>query len=397
MTTIIGGNGADLIVGVAGAAGNRILGDGYSQGAFFDPDPGSSAILDAGRGGNDLILLPELTGEVFSQNIAFGDAYVMAGTGRGGNDVLAGKGSYDDLSGDAYDMAGSARGGNDLLVGEGGNDELAGDAGSEMAEAARGGNDLLYGGADNDDLYGETITMRDQARGGNDLIEAGAGNDGFVYGDASGMRDDSRGGNDRVFGGDGNDTLHGDGNSLSDAVRGGNDQVDGGAGDDWIDGDAGFYTGSGHVFGDDRLFGGAGNDRIWGDARSASVNNATFAVLGDDRIDGGAGDDALWGDVAELDAGDGIVAGADRFVFARGSGNDTVGDFGDADGSAQDLIDLDGYRGLRRFADLDGHIADGVDGAVIDLGAAAGRAAGVDTITLSGIEAAQLGADDFRF
>jgi hypothetical protein len=84
----------------------------------------------------------------------------------------------------------------------------------------------------------------------------------------------------------------------------------------------------------------------------------------------------------------------DRFVFENGSGLDTIFDFEDG----RDLIDLTGFAGIAGFGDLSpDHVAQlGADTAV-DLGAAAGGAAGVDVLTLAGFALADLDAADFLF
>lgn len=74
-------------------------------------------------------------------------------------------------------------------------------------------------------------------------------------------------------------------------------------GDDVIDGQAG----------DDKISGGSGNDHLIGGAGSDELNGG----FGRDRLEGGADDDILIG------GGDG-----DIFVFAAGSGNDTINGFG---------------------------------------------------------------------
>jgi hypothetical protein len=83
--------------------------------------------------------------------------------------------------------------------------------------------------------------------------------------------------------------------------------------------------------------------------------------------------------------------GADRFVFARGSGHDTIGDFQ----HHQDKIDLAGYRGIDSFVEVQAHATRSGADTVIDLGAAAGGEAGEDVLTLSGIRLATLDAGDF--
>jgi trimeric autotransporter adhesin len=100
------------------------------------------------------------------------------------------------------------------------------------------------------------------------------------------------------------------------AARGGNDQVSGLGGNDAIDGGAG----------NDSLFGGDGNDTLVGGA-------------GVDALNGDAGDDVLDGrsDAALDDMRGG--AGADVYLFGRGSGSDWINDTG-ADGGV-DVLRLD--------------------------------------------------------
>ena len=109
--------------------------------------------------------------------------------------------------------------------------------------------------------------------------------------------------------------------------------------------------------GNDKISGLAGNDTLRGDG-------------GNDTITGGAGDDRMTGGT-----------GADTFVFALGSGADTVTDFE----KSRDHIDLRAIDGLT-FAKLDSNHNNVLDDAdanvavsgghtVIDLGDAAGDAA----------------------
>ena len=103
------------------------------------------------------------------------------------------------------------------------------------------------------------------------------------------------GGNDRLFGGDGDDALTGESDLLmAGSARGGND---------WLDG-------------------GSGNDTLTGDA--ATMQDSTSG--GNDVLVGGTGNDNLYGD-AQTILGTGVTRGTDRFVFANGSGIDTIFDF----------------------------------------------------------------------
>ena len=182
-------------------------------------------------------------------------------------------------------------------------------------------------------------------------------------------------GNDIISGGDGSDKLFG---------LAGNDTLDGGNGND-------------------RLFGGDGDDSLIGGAGTDTANyiDATGGVtvslaLAGAQATGGAGTDTLSGienligsvfnDVLTGDTNANILTGgggADTFVFAAGSGQDTVNDFV----SGNDKLDLSAYN----FSDFAAVLASTTDNgsgyAVIDLG-------GGNTITLFGVSEAQLQAGD---
>jgi Ca2+-binding RTX toxin-like protein len=192
-----------------------------------------------------------------------------------------------------------------------------------------------------------------------------------------------------LFGGTGSDLLYGDAKNISDSSRGAADWLDGGAGDDGLYGDADDMDGSGQGS-TDRLYGGAGNDYLYGDALRMRDNTHGAA----DVLIGGTGNDHLYGDM-NLEFSDltHVTRGADRFVFTRGSDHDTIGDFEDN----KDRIDLTGYHGIDGFAEVRTHASQSGADTVIDLGAAAGGAAGADVLTLSGIALATLDARDFLF
>jgi Ca2+-binding RTX toxin-like protein len=322
--------------------------------------------------------------------------------GRGGDDRLYGWDGRDELIGDFPRLIGEAQGSDDRLFGGAGEDALFGDG--SLSEEARGGNDLLDGGAGNDALYGDG-DLADTTHGGNDRLYGGAGGDWLVgdgdlhwYGD--GETDNASGGNDRLEGGTGNDKLIGDCPEMFDDATGGDDQLYGGLGNDWLYGDAqNVYRWdssgpSGARCGADRLDGGAGDDRLYGDVRKGGDEEELARVTcGTDVLIGGAGNDQLWGDLAESFGGS--FTAADRFVFARGSGRDTIGDFNAFPGN--DRIDLTGYRGIDNFREIRAHTIQRGDDAAIDLGAAAGGPAGQDVVTLSGVDRASLGAWDFIF
>lgn len=242
----------------------------------------------------------------------------------------------DKLQGTRYDDILVGVGGNDLLKGKGGNDILYGDSGVSGA-AATVALDIRAAVADADtseslsitlggfpedvvlsagtDLGGGTwsLTVQDlddlRGDGGDDILEGGAGDDKLRGGS----------GDDVLTGGEGRDDLRGDG---------GEDVLTGGAGDDALRGGGG----------EDTLVGGSGDDLLRGEG-------------GDDvLLTGGTGDDVLSGG-----------GGRDSFVFAVGSGSDTLTDYKkgeslrfEGDAFSEDLLSVtqDGDHAVVSF---DGH------------------------------------------
>jgi hypothetical protein len=80
--------------------------------------------------------------------------------------------------------------------------------------------------------------------------------------------------------------------------------------------------------------------------------------------------------------------GTDRFVFAPGSGLDTIVDFE----NDKDVIDVSGYLGIANFGDIQPHAAQVGTDVTIDFGVA-----GVDVLTVTKFSLADLGANDFEF
>ncbi|MEL6883486.1 MAG: fasciclin domain-containing protein [Pseudomonadota bacterium] len=154
-----------------------------------------------------------------------------------------------------------------------------------------------------------------------------------------------------------------------------NDFVSGKGGNDRIG------LGKGHDVG----IGGDGNDVI----RGAKGDDTMNGGAGNDRLNGGMGDDAIKGedgrDLLNGREGDDTLTGGantDIFVFQSNSGHDTVTDFT----VGEDLIVL---RHLDDFEQVDLMISDTADGAKINFG---------DTsVTLNGVAADDLTADDFLF
>jgi Ca2+-binding RTX toxin-like protein len=84
--------------------------------------------------------------------------------------------------------------------------------------------------------------------------------------------------------------------------------------------------------GNDSLFGGSGGDTMNGDAGNDLVDGGDAA----DSILGGTGNDSLLGAAGNDTLTGGT--GADSFLFAAGSGQDTITDFSTADGDKVRLL-----------------------------------------------------------
>jgi len=300
--------------------------------------------------------------------------------GEDGNDRLYGRDGLDTLSGGAGNDTLDGGHGADILSGGDGNDVLWGASENDLLDGGNGrdtlagglGDDTLVGGLDNDVLRGEAGNDLLNGQGGNDLLQGGDGNDTLT----GGMGYDTLGGgngadwlsgelgNDRLFGDADNDTLLG--GYGNDTLNGGlgNDLLRGGDGADWLIGGIGADSLLGEV-GNDLLQGNQGNDLLWGG-------------LGNDTLNGGIGNDTLRGD-----------GGNDTFVFAGAFGRDVVVGFATA--GTLERIDLSGVSAITDFADLTAnHLSMVAGNAVIDDGAGS-------TITLRGIDASALLADDFLF
>jgi Ca2+-binding RTX toxin-like protein len=211
-------------------------------------------------------------------------------------------------------------------------------------------------------------------------------------------------------GGDFAGTRHDDvltGNGESNFIRGraGDDSIDGGDGDDRLVGGRGSDTlnggeGNDHLFGDGQLWA-SGLSGGLGDTQTSLSIPAPFASLADsfnfsglgagpylgfgdrasvnfdDTLNGGAGDDTLTGG-----------RGNDTFVFEAGMGHDTITDFAAGLG-ATDVIRLIGL-GFDNFDNVLAAATDVGDNCVIQISAG-------ESITLEGVQLAQLVADDFLF
>ena len=390
--TLIGGTGDDYLNGwtendrLEGGDGNDTLdGGGGTDTYVFGADALGDTDVIMDSGGADVLLFEDLNpfesvDQVYQDGMDLVFSYNDGGSitvqdfyGAGEVEILRYAGndyatnadtstplSFDDFINGTDDQILSGTADDDVLTGGIGNDDIAGGA----------GNDVLNGGAGNDNMRGAEGTDTLNGGDGDDILY-GAGDAAFDYtgddilnGDAGADTLYGSGGDDVLSGGDGDDRILG---------NFGDDTGDGGAGADYLFGD----------FGNDTLSGGAGNDEVRGgfgnDALSGGDgDDFVHGYNGNDRLDGGTGSDRMEG-------GNGF----DTFIMRRGYGNDTIADFTALSlGAAYaDTLDLSDF-GLASFNDL--VMAESAGDTLIDLG-------GGDSITLEGVSAASLGADDFSF
>jgi Ca2+-binding RTX toxin-like protein len=315
-------------------AGNDTL-TGYATADTINAGDGNDTV--SGQAGHDV-----LDGGTGADNVQGGE----------GNDTVRGGTGNDTLSGDA---------GNDTLDGGSGNDYLSGGTGADTYVFAKGsGQDTIYNhdgeavGTNADTILlgaGITTTGVTLTRQADDLIISLNGSDDSMlvqsYFNTDGASSHvvenlkfadgtvwnvatiktkvltSTAGNDTLTGyatadtinaGDGNDTVSG---------QAGHDVLDGGTGADNVQGGEGNDTVRGGI-GNDTLSGGNGNDNLQGQ----DDNDNLFGDAGNDTLDGGTGNDYLRGGT-----------GADTYVFAKGSGQDTIYNHdGEAVGTNADTI-----------------------------------------------------------
>jgi serralysin len=322
VNVLTGNGGDDILVGRGG--GDQLNGGaGFDVVSYIDAGSGVRASLAANRG-----YTGDAAGDTFSG--------VEALQGSAFDDTLEGGNNNDQLDGLA---------GNDTLTGGNGNDTASGGAGIDTIDGGNGA-DTLSGGADNDTLNGGNDNDTIDGGTGNDVLNGGNGRDTLTAGDGA----------DTLDGGNDNDGL--DGGAGNDTLRGGNgaDVLNGGADNDNLDGGND----------NDTLNGGSGADQLAGGN-------------GDDTFNGGAGDDLFSGG-----------NGRDTFAFGAADGLDRISDFR----RGQDRVDVSdtsivwatldsNNNGV--LDDADAFVSVGSGATVLDLGAALGGAAGLNTLTLTGV------------
>jgi Ca2+-binding RTX toxin-like protein len=264
----------------------------FAQGSQFSVGNTSYAINYAGGDGNDVVLTVTIVPP-------------LSTTPTPGNDSLTGTDGPDTIAALESDDIVRGLGAGDLLFGNQGNDTVHGGLGNDTIWGGLG-NDIVNGNEDNDLLFGNE---------GLDTIDGGEGNNTIVGGQ------DSSDAADSILAGGGADLIWGNGGADTILADGGANTVIGGFGKDSI------VTGSAG----DIVFGNQDNDTI----DAGDGGNLIFGGFGDDSVTTGSGNDTIWGN----EGNDSLAgaAGADRYVFLSGSGNDQVNDFAFAEGDRLDL------------------------------------------------------------
>jgi Ca2+-binding RTX toxin-like protein len=130
--------------------------------------------------------------------------------------------------------------------------------------------------------------------------------------------------------------------------------------------------------------GNGADNYIYGSSAAAGVT--LNGAAGADYIVGSAYDDVIAGGIGN----DNMVGngGNDGYLFAAGSGNDTIQDFDSDPVNGQDFIDVSG-RGFSAASIGGAIVISGNTSAVVTIGA--------DIIVLTGVNASTISASDFHF
>ncbi|MHA6299952.1 hypothetical protein [Devosia sp. CAU 1758] len=418
--TLTGGGGNDTL---DGGAGSDTMVGGLGDDTYVVHSSGD-VVTEASNQGTDSVRSSiSYTLGANLENLTLLGATALNGTGNTLNNVITGNGAANTLIGGAGHDTLDGAGGNDTLIGGTGNDIYVVDAvGDVVTELVGEGTDTvrstisytLGANVENLTLLG-TANINATGNSGSNVLTGNSGNNVFNGG----------GGQDTYYGGDGIDTITyasatagiyfhcndapstytGEafndfaysieiviGTAFADnmTVIDDNFTLYGGAGDDLLNtwGTGGFYYGE------------AGNDTLWGDNGIDYLDGGNDDDLiegygGNDTLVGGHGADELYGGDGDdrLIGGEGFDwlvggAGKDTFVFAPGSGEDTIHDF-HAGVGINDVIELQG-QSLTSFAAVMAAATEWNGNTYLHLDGGA-------EVAIEGVLKHQLVADDFRF
>jgi Ca2+-binding RTX toxin-like protein len=371
VNTLTGGTGNDNLYGYAGddrldgGQGTDTLYGGIGNDTYV-VDSQSDVIVENANEGTDTVetaITYSLAAIANVENLTLTGTNAINGTGNALDNVIHGNSAANTLNGG---------GGTDMLYGGAGDDiYVIGDAHAKVIELAGEGNDTVqasisYSLAGMSNI--ETLMLTGTA-----FSATGNGEHNILIGTASSNVLDGGGGGDTLQGGAGNDVYY---------IRNAGDVIVEGAGEgaaDTVLATVSYTLNAGAQV--ERL---AASDANTTNAINLTGNDFSHTIQGNNGanvLTGGSGADTLFGyGGSDTLSGGG---GADKFVFAHGTGQDTIGDFV----AGTDKIDLTAI-GFASYQDVINATHDVGGNAVIDLGNG-------DQVTLTGVTTAQLHSGDF--
>jgi len=371
VNTLTGGTGNDKLYGYAGddrldgGQGTDALYGGIGNDTYV-VDSLSDVIVENANEGTDTVeasITYSLAALSNVENLTLTGTNAIDGTGNALDNVIRGNSAANTLNGGT---------GNDMLYGGAGDDTyVIGDAHAKVIELAGEGNDTVQASVDYS-LAGmsniETLMLTGSA-----VRATGNAEHNILIGTAGSNTLDGAGGGDTMQGGAGNDVYY---------VRNAGDVIVENANEgtaDTVLASVSYTLGATAQV--ERLAAADSNQttaiNLTGNAWSHLIqgNNGANVLTGgsgNDTLMGYGGNDTLFGG-----------SGADKFVFAHGTGQDTIGDFV----TGTDKIDLTAI-GFASYQDVINATHDVAGNAVIDLGNG-------DQLTLTGVTTAQLHSGDF--
>jgi len=369
---LTGGSGNDSLYGYAGddrldgGLGTDTLYGGVGNDTYV-VDSLTDTIVENANEGTDTVessISFSLAAIANVENLTLTGTAAINGTGNALDNVIHGNNAANTLNGGT---------GNDMLYGGAGDDiYVIGDAHAKVIELAGEGNDTVQASVSYS-LAGMSNIETLQLTGTGAINATGNAEHNTLIGNAGSNVLDGGGGGDTLQGGAGNDVYY---------VRNAGDVIVEGAGEGTAD--TVLATVSYTLNADAQVERLAASDanattaiNLTGNAWSHTIQgnngaNVLTGGTGNDTLYGYGGDDTLFGG-----------AGADKFVFAHGTGQDTIGDFV----SGTDKIDLTAF-GFASYQAVINATHDVGGNAVIDLGNG-------DQVTLTGVTTAQLHSGDF--
>jgi len=371
VNTLTGGTGNDSLYGYAGddrldgGQGTDTLYGGIGNDTYV-VDSLSDVIVENANEGSDTVeasLSYSLAALANVENLTLTGVSAIDGTGNTLDNVIHGNSAANTLNGGT---------GSDLLYGGAGDDiYVIGDAHAKVIELAGEGNDTVQASVDYS-LAG-TSNIETLMLTGSAMRATGNAEHNILIGNAVSNVLDGAGGGDTLQGGAGNDVYY---------VRNAGDVIVENTGEGTADTVLATVsytlTASAQV---ERLAAADANTtaaiNLTGNAWSHTIQGNNGANV----LTGGSGADTLFGYGGNDTLNGG--SGADKFVFAHGTGQDTIGDFI----AGTDKIDLTAI-GFASYQDVITATHDVGGNAVIDLGNG-------DQVTLTGVTTAQLHSGDF--